>query len=482
MTQLIQQRIKNLEELRKIGTEPYPYSYNKNTNAEDILNLKLKKEERSNKSVNLAGRIISLRPMGKALFGNLQDQTGKIQFYIREDQVKNYTIFKKFDIGDFIGIKGKPFKTKAGENSIWVKEFVLLCKSLRPLPEKWHGLKDIETRYRQRYVDLIVNPEVKETFILRSRIIDAIREFMQKHGFLEVETPILQPIYGGASARPFKTKINAWNINLYLSISPELYLKKLIVGGLERVYTICKNFRNEGVDKTHNPEFTMLESYAAYWDYHDVMKFTEEMYEYVAKKILKTTKINYQGTKIDLKKPWKRLTMLDAIKKYLNIDITKLNDKELKQELKERNLEFYHYSKDLAIELLFSIIEPKLIQPVFITDHPKESTPLCKLKRGNHELIERFEPFINGWEMGNAYSELNDPLEQKQLLEEQEKKGRGGDEEYHPMDEDFIRSLEIGMPPTGGLGLGIDRMVMLLTNAKTIRDVILFPTMRPENK
>jgi len=482
MNQLTQQRRRNLEELRKLGIEPYPYSYSKNTNAEDIQNLKLKKEEKSKKQVSLAGRIITLRPMGKATFGHLQDQTGKVQFYFREDQVKNYNLLKKFDIGDFIGIKGNPFKTKRGENSVWVKEFTLLSKSLSPLPEKWHGLKDIETRYRQRYVDLIVNQEVKKTFILRTRIIEAVRDFMQKNGFIEVETPILQPTYGGANARPFKTRINAWDIDMYLSISPELYLKRLIVGGFEKVYTICKNFRNEGVDKTHNPEFTMLESYAAYWDYEDVMKFTEEMYEYIAKKVLGTTNINYQGIKIDLKKPWKKLTMLEAIKKYLEVDITKFNDKELKQELKERNLEFYNYSRDLAIELLFSLIEPKLIQPIFITDHPKESTPLCKLKRGDHDLIERFEPFINGWEMGNAYSELNDPLQQKQLLEEQEIKGRGGDEEYHPMDEDFIRSLEIGMPPTGGLGLGIDRMVMLMTNAKTIRDVILFPTMRPENK
>lgn len=482
MNPLTQQRKKNLEDLRKLGVEPYPYSYKKDTNAEDIQKLKLKKEEKSNKKVSLAGRIITLRPMGKATFGHLQDETGKVQFYIKEDQIKNYNILKKTDIGDFIGINGNPFKTKRGENSIWVKEFTFLSKSLSPLPEKWHGLKDVETRYRQRYVDLIVNPEVKQTFILRSKIIDAVREFMKNNGFIEVETPTLQPTYGGANARPFKTKINAWNIDLYLSISPELYLKRLIVGGFEKVYTICKNFRNEGVDKTHNPEFTMMESYAAYWDYNDKMKFTEELYEYVAKKVLGTTKIDYQGTKIDLKKPWKRLTMLDAIKQYLEIDIEKYDDKELKRELKEHNLEFYHYSRDLAIELLFSLVEPKLIQPVFITDHPKESTPLCKLKRGNHELIERFEPFINGWEIGNAYSELNDPLQQKQLLEEQEVKGRGGDEEYHPMDEDFIRSLEIGMPPTGGLGLGIDRMVMLMTNAKTIRDVILFPTMRPENK
>jgi len=482
MNPLIQQRIKNLEELRKLGVEPYPYSYNKNTNTEDIQKLKLKKEEKLKNSVSLAGRIITLRPMGKAAFGHLQDQTGKVQFYIKEDQVKNYNILKKFDIGDFIGIKGNPFKTKRGENSIWVKEFTLLSKAIRPLPEKWHGLKDIETRYRQRYVDLAVNPEVKETFILRSKIIETVREFMKKNDFIEVETPTLQPTYGGANARPFKTKINAWDLDLYLSISPELYLKRLIVGGLERVYTICKNFRNEGVDKTHNPEFTMLESYAMYWDYEDVMKFTEEMYEYVAKKVLGTTKVDYQGIKINFKKPWIRLTMLGAIKKYLKVDVTKLNEKEIKKLLKKLNLEFYHYSKDLAIELLFSLVEPKLIQPVFITDHPKESTPLCKLKRGNHDLIERFEPFINGWEVGNAYSELNDPLQQKHLLEQQEEKGRGGDEEYHPMDEDFIRSLEIGMPPTGGLGLGIDRMVMLMTNAKTIRDVILFPTMRPENK
>ena len=478
---LIQQRLQKLEELRKLNIEPYPYSYNKTHNASEILKLKLKKEEKTKKIVNLAGRITSLRIMGKASFGHLQDQTAKIQFYIREEDVKNYNIFKKLiDIGDVIGISGFVFKTKTNETSIWVKSFQLLTKSIRPLPEKWHGLQDIEIRYRQRYLDLIVNPEVKDVFIKRFEIIKAIREFFEKQGFVEVEIPVLQPIYGGANARPFKTHINAWDLDLYLSISPEIYLKKLVVGGLEKVYTICKNFRNEGVDRTHNPEFTMLESYQAYVDYNEVMKLTESLYEYVIKKILGTTKIKYQNNIIDLKTPWKRLTMYEALKKYLSLDLENMNDSEIKKALKKFDLEYYHYSKALAIDLLFSLVGPKLIQPVHIIDHPKESTPLCKLKRGNKELIERFESFINGWEVSNAYSELNDPILQKKLLEEQEKKGRGGDEEYHPMDKDFIKALEIGMPPTGGLGIGIDRMVMLLTNSKTIRDVILFPTMKPE--
>ncbi|MBU2634389.1 MAG: lysine--tRNA ligase [Nanoarchaeota archaeon] len=481
--QLIHQRITKLEELRKLKIEPYPYSYKKTHNTEDILKLNLKTEEKLKDTIKLAGRITSLRVMGKASFGHLQDQTGKIQFYLRDEDIDNYNVFKKLiDIGDIIGITGNVFKTKKGETSIWITKFDLLTKALRPLPEKWHGLKDTELRYRQRYLDLIVNPEVKDTFLKRSQIIKTIREFFDKKGFVEVEIPTLQPVYGGANARPFKTHINAWDLDLYLSISPEIYLKKLVVGGLEKVYTICKNFRNEGVDRTHNPEFTMLESYQAYADYEETMELTESLYEYVAKKVLGTTKINYQGTIIDVKAPWERLTMYEALKKYLKVDIEKMNDMEIKKTLKKFDVEYFHYSKALAIDLLFSVVGPKLIQPVHITDHPKESTPLCKLKRGNNELIERFESFANGWEMTNAYSELNDSILQTRLLEEQEKKGRGGDEEYHPMDKDFIRALEIGMPPTSGLGIGVDRMVMLLTNAKTIRDVIIFPTMRPENK
>jgi len=359
----------------------------------------------------------------------------------------------------------------------------LLSKSLHPLPEKFHGLQDSEIRYRQRYVDLIANQEVKNIFLARSKIISAMREFLDKKGFTEVEIPTLQHIYGGANAKPFKTHINAWNLDLYLSISPELYLKKLIVGGYEKVYTITKNFRNEGVDKTHNPEFTGMECYWSGADYNDMMSLTEDIYEYIAMKVLGTTDLEYQGTKISLKKPWKRMTMYEALIHYAKIDVEKLSDNEIYDLLDQNNIEYKMdlTSRGLAIALLFEeLCEKNLIQPVFITDHPKETSPLCKLKRGNPDLIERFEPYINTWEMGNAYSELTDPILQRKLFEEQAERGRGGDEEAQQMDEDFLRSIEYGLPPTGGLGLGVDRMVMILTNAISIREVIFFPTMKPE--
>ena len=350
------------------------------------------------------------------------------------------------------------------------------------MPEKFHGLKDTEIRYRQRYVDLIVNPEVKEVFLKRSKIIKAIREFLDSKGFIEVDIPTLQPQYGGANARPFKSHINAWDMDLYLSISPELYLKRLIVGGFEKVYFLGKSFRNEDSDKTHNPEFTMMECYQSYVDYNDMMVLTEDLYNYVAMEVLGTTKIEYQGSVIELKKPWKRITMIAAIKEYGKLDVTKLSDEELLEKCLAFHLEVNRTTaRGLLIAGLFEqLVEEHLIQPVFITDHPKETTSLCKVKRGNNDLIERFEPFINGWEIGNAYSELNDPIIQENLFREQEEKGRGGDEEHHPMDEDYVNALEIGMTPTGGLGLGIDRMTILLTNAVSIRDVILFPTMRPQ--
>ncbi len=485
--QLIKQRLEKLKELMDKGIKPYEvYKYKTNSCAKEVFekNKDLKKEDKSKELVRLAGRVMNLRFMGKASFGHIQDNSGKIQFYVREDDIgeKNYNLFKKLDLGDFIGVEGNVFRTKMGEISIWVKKLEILCKALRPLPEKWHGLKDVEIRYRQRYVDLIVNPNVKEVFEKRSKIIKAMREFLDSKGYLEVEIPTLQQVYGGANARPFTTHLNALNIDLYMSISPELYLKRLIVGGFDKVFTICKNFRNEGVDKTHNPEFTMMECYSAYEDYEDMMKLTEEMVSYIAKKVNGSTKVKYQGREIDFKKPWMRMTIKEAIKKYVKIDVNKLSDKELKEVLINYNIEYEgDFSRGLAIELIFEeLVEDKLIQPIFITDYPKESTPLCKLKRGNNELIERFEPFVNGWEIGNAYSELNDPILQKKLLREQEEKGRGGDEEAQPYDDDFVRALEYGMPPTGGLGIGIDRLVMLLTDSATIRDVILFPIMKPQ--
>lgn len=486
--QLIQQRKQKLKNLREKGIDPYPYSFPRKDFAKDILekNKKTKKGETTKNKVIVAGRIVSLRTMGKASFAHIQDQTGKIQIYVKEDVVgkDSYSLFTKLDLGDFIGARGDVFRTKRGEISVWAKKLELLAKSLRPLPEKWHGLKDVEARFRQRYLDLVSNQEVKDVFILRSKIISAVREFLDSRGFIEVEVPVLQPVYGGANAKPFKTHINAYNLDLFLSVSPELYLKRLIVGGLERVYTICKNFRNEGVDKTHNPEFTMMECYEAYSDYNDMMKLTEDLVNYAAKKVLGVNKIVYQGRKIDLKKPWKRLSMFDALKKYAKMNVHNLDDRELRDLLLNYNIEYKgDFSRGLAIELLFEhLVEDKLVQPTFITDHPKETTPLCKLKRGNHNLIERFEPYINGWEVGNGYSELNDPILQKKLLEEQAKKLRAGFEEAQPMDQDFIKAIEHGMPPCGGLGIGIDRIVMLLTNASSIREVILFPIMKPESE
>src|SRR3989338_7322558 len=486
--QLIDQRLQKLEEIRKLGIEPYPYSYKTNTTAKEIKEKfsKLKNEEKTKAKVSLSGRLMTIRRMGKASFAHLQDHTDKVQFYIREDEVGNseYEIFKKLDMGDIIGIEGIIFKTKTGEVSIWIKKLTFLSKCLRPLPEKWHGLKDVEARYRQRYLDLIANPEVKEIFIKRSKIVSAVREFLEMKGYIEVDIPTLQPQYGGANAKPFKTHINAWNIDLYLSISPELYLKKLIVGGFDKVFTICKNFRNEGVDKTHNPEFTMMECYAINEDYNYLLELIEDLYIYAAEKVLGTTKITYQGQKIDLKKPWKRLTMYESLKQYANLDVSKMSDKELIKQANSHGVQIEKNTpRGLIIEALFGeLVEKHLIQPTHLIDHPKETTPLCKVKRGDECLIERVEPYINGWEIGNGYSELNDPKIQYELFKEQEERGRAGNEEFHPMDEDYVKALETGLPPTAGVGLGIDRMVMLLTDSTTIRDVILFPTMRPENK
>ncbi|MSR85826.1 lysine--tRNA ligase [Candidatus Woesearchaeota archaeon] len=483
---LSQERIEKVKKIRELGVDPYPYVYKGYTFSTILLEKYkgLKEGESAKEKVSLMGRLMTLREMGKASFGHIEDQEGQIQVYFREEDLQNYNVFKLVDMGDIIGIKGEVFRTKKGELTVWAREFVLLSKSLLPLPDKFHGLQDTEIRYRQRYVDLITNPEVKKIFVLRSKIISAMREYLDQKGFLEVEIPTLQPVYGGANARPFKTHINAWNMDLFLSISPELYLKRLVVGGYEKVYTICKNFRNEGVDKTHNPEFTVMECYWSGVDYNDMMALTEELYEYIAKKVLGTTELVYQGTKISLKTPWKRMTMYEALKTIGKIDVSKMSEKDLKNLLEQHKIPYDKKTttKGLAIAALFGdLCEKSLIQPTFITDHPRETTPLCKLKRGNPELIERFEPYINGWEIGNGYSELTDPILQKQFLEEQVERGRGGDEEAHQMDLDFIRSMEYGLPPTGGVGLGVDRMVILFTNATSIKEVILFPTMKPEN-
>ncbi len=483
---LIQERLDKLERIKHLGINPYPYTFKNYVFSQSLLKkyTYLTEGESTKDVYSVMGRIMTLRDMGKAAFSHIQDQEGQIQIYFREDEIKNYELFKLLDIGDIIGVKGHIFKTKKGEITIYAEEFTLLSKSLRPLPEKFHGLQDSEIRYRQRYVDLIANPEVKKTFLMRSKIVSAVREFLDTRGFTEVEIPVLQPVYGGASAKPFKTHINAWNLDLFLSISPELYLKRLIVGGYEKVYTICKNFRNEGVDKTHNPEFTMMECYWSGADYNDMMSLTEDMYEFVCMKVLGTLEVEYQGTKISFKKPWKRMTVYEALKQFANIDIEKLSDNEIYDLLDKNGVEYNLdlTSRGLAIALLFEeLCEKHLIQPIFITDHPKETSPLCKLKRGNEDLIERFEPYVNTWEIGNAYSELTDPIMQRKLFEEQAERSKGGDEEAQQMDEDFLRSVEYGLPPTGGLGLGIDRMVILLTNAASIREVIFFPTMKPEN-
>ena len=478
------QRKQKLKNLFERGVEPYPYSFNKKNNAKELLEKheKLKKEGKTKDKVSLAGRIMTLRVMGKAGFAHIQDESGKIQIYVREDEVNkdDYKTFSKSDLGDIIGVEGTVFRTKLGELSIWVTKFKLLSKSLLPLPEKWHGLKDKEIRYRRRELDILTNPEVMEVFRKRSAIIKSIKEFLDSKGFLEVEIPTLQPVYGGAEARPFITHLKELDMQVYLSISPELYLKRLIVGGYEKVYTLCKNFRNEGIDRTHNPEFTAMECYQAYADYEDMMKLTEELYSFVAKKVFGTTKINYQGKTFDLKTPWKRLSVKDGLKKYAEINVDKLDDKAIKALVKKHNIQHEgELTKGRAILLLFEeLVESKLDGPVFIIDYPKEASPLCKAKRGDPEFIEKFEPYINGWEMGNAYSELNNPEIQKSLLMEQVRQLKAGNAEAHPFDEDFVKAIETGMPPTGGLGLGIDRMIMLLTNSESIRDVILFPFMK----
>jgi len=478
-------RLEKLEKIKKLGINPYPARLTRNQTIAEANKLE-------GENVSIAGRIMAIRGHGGIQFFDLRDESGKIQLVIKKDQlsINHYQLSILLDIGDFIGVTGKVEKTTAGEISVWVDSLSILTKSLRPLPSQWYGLKDEEERSRKRYLDLIFNPQVKKTFETRTKIINAVREFLNERGFLEVETPTLQDIYGGASARPFKTHHNALDCDFYLKISDELYLKRLIVGGFEKVYEIDKDFRNEGMDRSHNPEFTMMECYQAYADYQDIMKLTEEMYAFVAEKILGTTKITFGEHEIDLKPPWTRMTMKEGLSKYAKIEIDKLTDEEIKKLLKENHLEAEEnptlsgvaagFNRGVATATLFELVEPFLIQPTFVIDLPKETTALCKQKEDDPSLIERFEPYVAGFEIGNAYSELNDPLVQKTFFDEQVKAAKSGDEEAHPMDEPYLEAMEYGMPPTGGLGLGIDRMVMLLTNTQNIRDVILFPTLRPE--
>lgn len=484
---LIQQRLKKLDELRSLNIDPYDGRFDPETNTAFLLKKynSHSKEQLENERINasVAGRIMAIRDFGKATFAHIQDSTGKIQIYIRKDILnERYPLAKKLDIGDLIGVKGRLFRTKTNELTIEVDDFVILSKSLRPLPEKWHGLRDIETRYRQRYLDLIVNPQVKEIFEKRSSIIKAIRDFLESHGFIEVETPMMHPIPGGAAAKPFKTHHIALGIDLYLRIAPELYLKRLLIGGYEKIFELNKNFRNEGISTKHNPEFTMLEFYMAYKDYNYLMSFTEEMITFVADKVLGTLKVPYGDEVIDLTPPWPRISMLDAMmQKGVPDEVFKDSDK-AKEWALSKNIEIKKGASfgKILDEIFKELVEPYLIQPTFIIDYPVELSPLAKRKRDNPQLVERFELFIASREIANAFSELNDPLDQKERFLRQAEARKKGEEEAHWMDEDFVRALEYGMPPAAGEGIGIDRLVMILTNSQSIRDVILFPQLKPE--
>ena len=483
LNQLRKVRREKLAELQQNGKDPFVITkYDQTHHSQEI---KDNFDELEGKQVSIAGRMMSKRVMGKASFCNVQDLKGNIQSYVARDSIgeENYKEFKKLDVGDVIGIEGEVFKTKTGEMSIHASHVTLLSKSLQILPEKFHGLTNTDTRYRQRYVDLIMNPEVKDTFIKRSRIISAIRKYLDGQGFMEVETPMLVANAGGAAARPFETHFNALNEDLKLRISLELYLKRLIVGGLERVYEIGRVFRNEGLDTRHNPEFTLMELYQAYTDYNGMMDLTENLYRHVAQEVLGTTKIVYNGVEMDLGKPFERITMVDAVKKYAGVDWNEVETLEQARELaKEHNVEFEERHKKGDILNLFfeEYVEEHLVQPTFVMDHPIEISPLTKKKPENPDYVERFEFFMNGWEMANAYSELNDPIDQRERFKAQEEQLAQGDEEANTTDEDFLNALEIGMPPTGGIGFGIDRMCMLLTDSAAIRDVLLFPTMKSQ--
>ena len=485
--ELIEQRIKKVEELKELGIKPYGDTYEADDHTADLRAKydAVPKEslETEKISCSLAGRIVAMRDFGKAAFAHIQDSTGKLQIYFKKDLLgENYKLLRKIDIGDIIGIRGSLFRTKTNELTVEVESYTLLTKSIRPLPEKWHGLKDIEIRYRQRYIDLIVNPEVRENFAKRGRIIKGVRDFLELKGFIEVETPMMHQIPGGATARPFKTHHNALDIDLYLRIAPELYLKRLLVGGYERVYELNKNFRNEGISTRHNPEFSMLEFYIAYKDYHFLMSFTEELFTEVAMKAIGTLQMPYGDKMIDLTPPWPRIPMLEALEKA-GVPAEVFDDREkAKQWGRAHSIDIPNGSSmgKILDEIFKEKVEPGLIQPTFIIDHPVELSPLAKRKSDNPGLVERFELFICGREIANAFSELNDPFDQRGRFETQVTAKQAGDDEAHEMDEDFIRALEYGMPPAAGEGIGIDRLVMLLTNSPSIRDVILFPQLKPE--
>lgn len=515
---LIKSRLESLEAIKQLGINPYPYRFDVSANSKTLLDGFVdpandeETEAQKQKTVAVAGRIMAIRKMGKASFCQIKDDTGRIQIYIRSNDVgeEQYKLFKLLDIGDIIGVNGFVFRTKMGEVSIHANSIELLTKTLHPLPivkeevtesgEKiiHDAFADVELRYRQRYIDLIVNDNVKEVFLKRTKIIQSIKRTLEKYDFFEVETPTLQSIYGGANARPFVTRHNALGIELYLRISNELYLKRLIVGGFNRVYEFVRDFRNEGIDRTHNPEFTQVEWYQAYGDYFDSMKLFEEVVETACIAVHGTTKVSYQGTEIDFKRPWRRLKMTDAIKEKCGIDVLTMKKDDIVKYMKDNGVEFdpkLSGNKGLLVAALFEATsEEDLVQPTFVIEHPIDTTPLCKplreysmqqleeMKNDPEAVIysERFEPYVNKWELGNSYSELNDPILQRTLLEEQVERGRGGEEETHPLDEDFLKAIEVGMPPTTGVGLGVDRLVMLLTDSASIRDVLFFPLMRPQ--
>ena len=482
LSELLQIRRDKLADLQRRGKDPFKITkYDVSHHSEEV---KKAVAELEGKTVSVAGRMMSKRVMGKASFCHVQDLQGNIQIYVARDMIgeEAYADFKKFDIGDIIGVKGEVFVTKTGETSIRASEVVLLSKSLQILPEKYHGLTNVDLRYRQRYTDLIMNPDVKDTFIKRSKMISCIRRYLDAQGFIEVETPMLVANAGGAAARPFETHYNALDEDVRLRISLELYLKRLIVGGLERVYEIGRVFRNEGVDTRHNPEFTLMELYQAYTDYHGMMDLTENMFRYLAQEVCGSTVITYGENEIDLGKPFERLTMIDAVKRYAGVDFDAVPDTEAAKKLAdERGIayEARHQKGDILNMFFEEYCEDKLIQPTFIMDHPVDVSPLTKRKPDKPDYVERFELFVNGWEMCNAYSELNDPIDQRERFKAQDAAAAAGDEEANHTDEDFLNALEIGMPPTGGIGYGIDRLAMLLTNSPAIRDVLLFPTMKP---
>ena len=484
LSELLKNRREKLDQIREKGINPFPYRFDKTHTAVGILSEfdKIGEGEASKEEVVVAGRVMTKRGHGKASFAHLQDETGRIQIYSRQDIIgtDKYDIYRKLDMGDIIGVKGHVFRTKTGEITVKVSDFTILCKSLHPLPEKWHGLQDKELRYRERYVDLMVNPDVKEVFIKRSKIISLLRKFLENKGFLEVDTPILQTLQGGAAARPFETHHDALDMPLFMRIAPELYLKRLIVGGFDKVFEMGRVFRNEGISYKHNPEFTIIEIYQAYADYNDIMQLTEDIIVEAAKEVLGTLKIEYKGEKIDLTPPWKRISLTDALKEA-GIDIAKKDEEGIRMVAKERGIEGYNKSGiGKIINLLYDkFVEGGLRQPTFIIDHPIETSPLAKKHREKEGQVERFELIIAGMELANAFSELNDPIDQMERFKKQAELKAAGDDEAESMDEDFLRALEYGMPPTGGLGIGIDRLVMLLTDQPSIRDVLLFPHMKP---